>query len=504
MFDEASRRRRRLMRSLFLRGLGLVYLAAFASLAVQLDGLIGAHGIAPVADYLARAQHVLGSGPATLWRLPTVFWIGSSDLVLHAVCFSGIVTSLALIAGLLPGLCATLLWVFYLSLVVVGQEFLSYQWDMLLLESGVLAMLIAPWGLRLGRAKDEPWGLSVWLVRWLVFRLMFLSGIVKLNSHDPTWRDWSALNYHYETQPLPAWTSWYVHQMPAWFHELSVGFMFYAELIAPFFVFGPRPIRIVGFASLVLLQALIAGTGNYGFFNLLAIVLCLSLLEDRDWNWLARRVRRVHVQDAASTAERGAVWSWPRKTLVAAVGAIIIMVTLAETFYSAFAEAVIPSEVIALGNWLRPLRSTNRYGLFAVMTTRRPEILVEGSDDGVSWRPYRFRWKPCELDRAPRFTTLHLPRLDWQMWFAALSRDCRSAPWFLRFVERLLAAEPAVLSLLRDNPFPDHPPRFVRARLFNYRFSRWGSSDWWTREDDGLYCPTLTRDQFEDRSDWSR
>jgi lipase maturation factor 1 len=493
LVDTASRPGRRLTRSVVLRGLGLVYLAAFTSLAVQLDGLIGSRGISPAAEYLARAQQVLGSAPATYWRLPTLFWISASDRSLHAVCWSGIAISVALLAGFLPGWSAIWLWVSYLSLVVVGQEFLSFQWDTLLLESGLLAVLVAPWGLWLGRAKDEPWGLSIWLVRWLVFRLMFLSGIVKLTSHDPTWRDWSALGYHYETQPLATPTSWYVHQMPAWFHGLSVGFMFAVELIAPFFVFGPRPIRIVGFMSLVLLQVLIAATGNYGFFNLLAIVLCLSLLDDCDFDWLRRRVRFGKDEAGSIAGASGKAWSWPRKAIVVALGGVIWVVTAVQTLESAVPESIIPSELITLCDWVRPLRSTNNYGLFAVMTTKRPEIIVEGSDDGVNWQPYRFRWKPCELDRAPLFTTPHMPRLDWQMWFAALAGDCRSAPWFIRFVERLLAGERAVVSLLRDNPFPDHPPRYVRARLFLYRFSRWGSGDWWTREDAGMYCPILIR-----------
>jgi hypothetical protein len=494
---EASRPGRRLTRSLMLRGLGLVYLTAFVSLAAQLDGLIGSRGISPAAAYLVRAQDVLGRGPATYWRLPTLFWISASDISLHIVCWSGIAISLALVVGFLPGWSVIWLWTAYLSLVVVGQEFLSYQWDTLLLETGLLAILLAPWGLWLGRANDEPWGFTIWLVRWLVFRLMFLSGVVKLTSHDPTWRDWSALLYHYETQPLPAWTSWYVHQMPAWFHALSTGFMFYAELAAPFFVFGPRPTRIAGFVSMVLLQLLIAATGNYGFFNLLAIVLCLSVLDDRDWNWLRRRLRLVKNQAAPTASEGGEAWSWFRKAIVAAVGAVILVVTAAQVLESAVPEALIPSELITLSGWLRPLRSTNNYGLFAVMTTKRPEIIIEGSDDGVSWRPYRFRWKPCELDRAPLFTTPHMPRLDWQMWFAALAGDCRSAPWFLRFVKRLLSGEPAVLPLLRDNPFPDHPPRYMRARLFLYRFTAFGSRDWWTRDDEGLYCPIVMKESFE-------
>jgi hypothetical protein len=326
--------------------------------------------------------------------------------------------------------------------------------------------------------------------------------------------------------------------MPASFHWLSVGVMFYAELVAPFLVFGPRPVRLIGLASLLLLQLLIAATGNYGFFNLLAIVLCLSLLDDRDWEragraslpasrlpgsssagaspfrldgnvrarlFRAARVFRTQVDDPApddfaepapddsKRSGAGERWSRPRRLAVGVAGSVLVAVTAAQTVESAWREAIVPSGLIMLGEWLEPLRSTNHYGLFAVMTTKRPEIIVEGSADGETWRPYRFRWKPCELDRRPRFTTPHMPRLDWQMWFAALAGDCRSAPWFLRFEERLLEGEPRVLGLLRENPFPAHPPRYVRARLYLYRFTQWGSEDWWARDDKGLYCPTLAK-----------
>jgi lipase maturation factor 1 len=336
-------------------------------------------------------------------------------------------------------------------------------------------------------------------VRWLAFRLMFLSGVVKLTSHDPTWRDWTALEYHYETQPLPTWTSWYVHQLPPSFHRASVLFMFYGELVVPFLIFTPRPVRLKAFVILILLQLLIAATGNYGFFNLLAIVLCLSLLDDRDWNWLQKLVRRSKASDTSPAGKTGVRWSWPRRVIVGSAAALIFTTTLAQTVESAWPEAIVPSELITLTEWLAPLRSTNHYGLFAVMTTKRPEIMLEGSDDGTHWMPYYFRWKPCELDRAPRFAPLHLPRLDWQMWFAALAGDCRGAPWILRFQQRLLEGEPAVLDLLRDCPFGERPPRYVRARLFLYTFTRSGSADWWAREDLGLYCPVLTLDQFEAR-----
>jgi hypothetical protein len=489
-------------RSLFLRGLGVVYLAAFGSISAQVDGLIGSRGILPASEFLAGAREILGARPSTYWQLPTLFWLSDSDSALHALCWGGLLLSASLVVGLLPSVCTVLLWLFYLSIVVVGQVFLGYQWDALLLEAGLLAILLVPWGPLLGKAKDQPWWFSVWMLRWLVFRLMFLSGFVKLASHDPAWSDWKALDYHYGTQPLPTWTSWYIHQMPPWFHWLSVAFMFYAELIAPFFMLGPRPVRLAGFASLVLLQLLIAATGNYGFFNLLAIVLCMSLLDDRDWRSMARWLRFRGGSEAPDGGEpKGAGAPWPawRKVIAGVLGGILFVATLGETTARIWPQSEIPGvlDFLGAGAQLAPLRSTNTYGLFAVMTTKRPEITIEGSDDGVDWKAYRFRWKPCELDRSPRFTTPHLPRLDWQFWFAALAGDCRAQRWFLQFEKRLLEGAPAVIGLLRDNPFPSRAPRYLRARLSEYSFTSWGATDWWRVEDAGLFCPAVSLAHFE-------
>lgn len=475
-------------RSILLRGLGLVYLSAFGSLAVQLDGLIGSRGILPAAGYLDHIGQMLGKKLDTLWQVPTIFWLDASDLALHAVCWGGVGLSLLLIAGILPGPCLALLWLFYLSMTVVGQEFLSFQWDILLLESGLLALLLTPWRWRLDRADDEPGPFSIWLFRWLVFRLMFESGAVKIAAGDPTWLSWRALDYHYQTQPIPTWTSWYVHQMPAWFHRMSIGFMFFAELIAPFFVFGPRVLRRVGFASLVMLQVLILSTGNYGFFNLLAIVLCLSVLDDADYGTLARPFRR-RGSDRPPPAPRR--WSRPRRITVWIAGGVLTAVTAGQLIETVWPRATIPMPVQMMAQAIEPLRSANAYGLFRVMTTERPEITVEGSDDGIMWKPYRFRWKPDESDRRPRFATPHMPRLDWQMWFAALGGDCRASPWFLRFEQRLLEGTPEVVTLLRESPFPDHPPKRIRARLALYRFTRWGARDWWESEEVGLFCPPI-------------
>ena len=361
--------------------------------------------------------------------------------------------------GLLPRALLALLWAGYLSLTVVGQVFLGYQWDALLLEAGLLAVLLAPGGVWLGRADGEPPRLVVWLFRWLVFRLMFLSGVVKLTSGDPLWRAWRAMEVHYQTQPIPTWTSWWMHHLPPRFHTASVGFMFWAELIAPFLVFGPRRARWVACASIVGLQVMIGATGNYGFFNLLSIVLCLAVLEDRD-------LGRPH--DGAGAAATGS--GRPRGS-GRRVGVVIVLVTTLEALDRCGLVLPVPGPVEAIRDAVAPLRSFNAYGLFAVMTPERPEITVEGSDDGVTWRPYRFRWKPGPVERRPRFCTPHMPRLDWQLWFAALAPDCTSEPWFLAFELRLLEGSPDVLALLDDDPFEGRPPRYVRSRVDLYEFS---------------------------------
>lgn len=466
-------------RAIFVRGMGVAYLAAFASLAVQVGGLFGSRGIAPVAELMDRAGPALGAD--RWWQVPTVLWLDASDRTLHALCWGGVALGGLVVAGFFAGECLLLLWAAYLSFVSVGRPFLGYQWDSLLLEAGLLAVLVAPWGVPLDRARRGPSPVAIGLIRWLVFRLMFLAGMVKLTSGDPAWSAWEALRFHYETQPIPAWTSWYMHQSPAWFQKMGVGFLFWAELIAPFCAFGPRHARLLGCASLVLLQVLIAATGNYGFFNLLSIVLCLVLVEDRDWG-------RKEV-DQVGLAPRPA---WRRAGLGLAAAAILAVTTM-EGLDRAGVAVAYPAPLEQLRAAVAPFQSLNSYGLFAVMTTERPEIEVEGSDDGENWRTYSFRWKPGAVDRAPRFALLHLPRLDWQMWFAALGGDCRTQPWFLAFEERLLEGSPEVVGLLAADPFAGRPPRFLRARLFLYRFTRRGDRAWWRRDDAGWFCPAIGR-----------
>jgi lipase maturation factor 1 len=467
--------------ALFLRLLGLCYLAAFVSLWVQIDGLVGARGILPVSDLLdwARAQ----AGAERYWLLPTASWISSSSAALHLQCAVGVAASLLLLAGLVPGASAAAAWLSYLSLSVAGQLFLEFQWDTLLLEAGLLAILLVPPSRRRVASGLVAPALSLFLLKWLLFRLMLSSGACKLVSGDAAWRNLTALHVHYETQPLPPWTAWFAHQLPPAFQTASCLLLFFVELLVPFLFFAPRRLRLFACGMTILLQVLIAATGNYAFFNLLTIALAILLVDDQSFPVRWREA-------AAATAGQG---RWPRWVLLPAA-AVLLTASAVPFLASIGLREAIPRPAIAVYRLVAPLRSANGYGLFAVMTKERPEIVIEGSEDGSDWRPYEFRWKPGDPMQRPRFVAPHQPRLDWQMWFAALG-DYRSNPWLMTFLGRLLEGEPEVEALLAVNPFPDHPPRFVRAVLYNYRFTtreeRRRTGAWWKRELRGLYAPVL-------------
>jgi hypothetical protein len=444
---------------LFRRALALVYLLAFWSVWRQALGLIGRNGILPVGGTL---DFVRGRYDTLLERLlaaPTLFWIGSSDTAIAMVCIGGMALATLLLAGVLPLTITPLLWLLYLSITTVGRDFFAFQWDALLLEVGFLAIFIAPTVL-MDRFSDAgaPPRIGVLLFYWLLFRLVFFSGLVKLTSGDPTWRDLTALAFHYETQPLPTPIAWYAYQLPLWVQRVSTAATLAIELVAPFSMLAPRRVRLSGAALMVALQLTIALTGNYAFFNLLTAALCLFLLDDG--------ARKLFTRE-----------NWIRMLLL--VGVAVVTVPASLGFPGLMPRAV------------DSFRIVNRYGLFAVMTTARPEIIIEASVDGDTWEPYEFKYKPGDLRRAPGWVAPHQPRLDWQMWFAALGSP-RDEPWFSAFLRRLLDRSPEVVALLRSVPLEGRPPRAVRAVLYQYHFAdrttRARDGVWWTRERLRIYA----------------
>jgi predicted DCC family thiol-disulfide oxidoreductase YuxK len=459
---------------LFLRLLAAIYLIAFASLAVQITGLIGSQGILPLGGYLAAVSKTLGL--RGYWSMPAIFWLAHGDRVLQAASIAGAAIAAVLLTGILRGawerLLLVALYVLYLSLDTAGQDFLSFQWDSLLLETGFLAIF-------LGNSE-----IVVLLFRWLLFRLMFLSGVVKLSSHDPVWNNWTALAFHYMTQPLPTPLAWYMYQLPLSFQRFSTAFTLFVELAIPFLFFAPRRWRFCGATLALFLQILIFLTGNYTYFNLLAMSLCVFLFDDRlfeKFRWPMRTAR----------TNRIAVW---------AVAIVVLVLSFSELGAMFLETPFDPGS--ALVQIAAPFQIANTYGLFASMTITRPEIIVQGSNDGVTWMDYEFRYKPGDLRQPPHWVAPYQPRLDWQMWFAALS-DYRSTPWFTNFMVRLLQGSPDVLGLLKTNPFANAPPKYVRAELFDYSFTdfttRRATGDWWKREPRGLYFPPISLEDLRPR-----
>ena len=480
----------RLTRRIFLAGLGLTYAVAFTSLGVQIAGLVGPDGILPAGEHLAAAREYFG-GPSP-GRFPTIFWwIEPSSRQLEIVAFGGALLATLAGVGVAPGPLFLLSWLGYLSLVTVGQDFLSFQWDVLLLETGFLAIFLAPWRRAVvPREVPVPRG-PLWLVRVLLFKLMLMSGLVKLSSGDPTWRDLTALTYHYWTTCLPTWIGWYAHQLPEWLHRASAAAMFGIEIGVPFAIFGPRRFRLLAAAILAALQVGIALTGNYGFFNLLSLVLCVTLLDDEAIRRLLRRPSPEVVPDPPDDVPVGLRSRVGRSAARATLPLVLISLSLMHFQMRFFGFDSLPTPARAMVRVAAPWHVASGYGLFASMTTTRREIVLEGSNDGESWQAYEFRHKPGDPSRRPGIVQPHMPRLDWQMWFAALGPYQRS-PWFPRLMERVGEGSPEVLALLATNPFAGAPPRYVRAVVWDYAFTdAVGRSEgrWWDREFLGLYAP---------------
>jgi hypothetical protein len=470
----------RRVREWYVRGLGATFFSAFTSLAPQIKGLYGERGVSPIRDYLELARALPKRDRRRI--VPSLFWLDASDATLVRACRAGQLCSILLTLGIAPRWTAAVTWMLYLSFVSTGREFLNYQWDALLLENGLHAMVVAAPRRRAARLAEQPPLSARALMRWLAFRLQFGSGHCKLASGDRTWRDGTACVYHYETQPLPTPLAWYAHQLPRAFQRMSSYLTVGLELGAPFLTFAPPRLRRVGFWLLSGLQALIAATGNYGFFNMLTLVDNVWLLDDGALPG-GRRVRSVHPRRAPLLRRLGTTLA---ALPIAAVSASLLLSRVWQGFE-------MPRTIRRLYDAVGTLRSVNVYGLFAVMTTTRPEIVIEGSDDGQTWREYAFRHKPGVLNRRPRQAAPHQPRLDWQMWFAALGPP---PAWFVRLLRRLREGSPEVLALLDGNPFPDRPPKLLRALLYDYRMTdretRRRTGAYWNRTLLGTYVGPLT------------
>jgi hypothetical protein len=459
-------------RRLYFLLFGLTGAIAVGAFWWQLPGLSGSSGITPAADYLSALHRAPGVG---FFEVPTLAWLSSSDWLLHALCAIAFLSSLCLAAYLAPRLAALALWAAWLSLTLICHPWLDFQWDLLLVELAFCSSFFAPPGLRPGPDAPPPGLASRLVLQLLACKLTLESGLVKLASGDSAWRDLTALTWHWWTQPLPTWTSQLAAALPLEVQRVLCALMFVFELPIPLLALGPRAARLISAGGMMALQVGLFAAGNYSYYNLLTFVLAVPLLDDAALAWLTGRRWSAPLTPAAPPR------AWQLGLVALYAGTSVL----------AFAPRL-THERGALFSRLHAFETVNAYGAFAVMTRSRPELLLEGSADGHSWQRYELPWKPGDLTRRPRFVAPWQPRLDWQLWFAALG-DCSASPWVLALQHQLLLGTPAVLALFEHNPFPAAPPAYLRTRISEYRFAPWREAGvWWSATETGPFCPPVT------------
>lgn len=450
------------------RFLGLIYFFAIGALLLQIKGLLGRNGILPISTFLSQFQSLTLT--EKWFYIPSLFWLNTSDTNLRLTLVIGLFTSIALLLGFFPSLCLAVLFIVYLSIVTTGQEFLSFGWESFLLEITFYTFFVSL------TTIPNP---MIWLcINLLLFRFFIQAGAVKLQSHDFCWRDLTALSYHYESQPLPNMWAWFIHRWPLSFHKLSTFFMFIVELILPFGLFFNDFVRAIVGLNLIGLQVLIWMTGNLSFLNHLTIVFCVIAFSNQYLSiWVNPPV----------TSQT----SWFLNDLLSCIGLAFIILQLVRLWNHFVPQKKQLETLLRLVSFFHLV---NRYGLFAIMTKERHEIVIEGSEDGKVWQEYLCKYKPSEITRRPRRISPFQPRLDWQMWFLPFD-NFESASWFHQFLYHLLIGTPEVLRLLRHNPFPHAPPKFIRALIYDYKFStsqqRIEKGWWWQRKLLGSFSPTL-------------
>ena len=456
-------------RFLFERALAAIYLTAFLVALNQFVPLLGERGLVPAPAFIRQVPFRYA---------PSLFYLSPTDSAFRTAAWIGVVLSVVALGGFAwlrtwPASAAVwgALWVLYLSFVNVGQTFYAFGWESLLLETGFLMIFAG------GSATTPNW-LVVWLWRWVLFRIMFGAGLIKIRG-DSCWRDLTCLDYYFETQPMPNPLSWYFHWLPHSILHAGVAFNHFAELVVPFGYFFPQPIASIAGAITIVFQLTLIVSGNLSWLNWLTIVLAISTIDDRWLSWLP-----VTPRAGAAGIEHDYT--------VYALAAVVVVLSIAPTLNMLSSQQVMNTS-------FEPLQLVNTYGAFGSITKERTEIVIEGTagptaDDSSRWLEYEFKGKPGDpMRRPPQVAPYHL-RLDWLMWFAAMSTPAEHQ-WFVPLVARLLEGDRQTLSLLRTNPFPDRPPKYVRARYYRYRFTtpdeRRRTGAWWQRELLGDYFPPV-------------
>lgn len=442
---------------LFLRVLGLVYLIVFASLALQVHLLIGSDGLLPVRDFLAAHQ---GEGISRFWRFPTLFWLWDGDEAVRSGTILGMALALGLTLGWHSKLFLVGLWLLFLSYVTAGRDFFWFQWDNLLLESTALSLLLpaSP------TVPPHPW--VIFLFRWLLFRLLFESGLAKVQTGAQSWLPLTAMAYYYETAPLPSLGGWYAHQLPLWVHRWISAFTLLGELLGPLLIWGPRGARRFAFIMYAGFQVAIQATANYGYFNILSLVLGLFLLDARDLTWLPTWI--VGAPGTPPSSGPG-VRALRTRWLVGVAAGVIFLLTLLEMMMLLAGPGVVASRfLVTVRDLSQPFRVASKYHLFAHIDPRRVEVEIEWTADGREWQPYNFHYKPGPIHRPPPVIAPYQPRVDFQLWFFTLGRDGGAHEYFNILVRRLCTRPLSVRQLFEGDSFPPAPPQAIRVAYYRY------------------------------------
>lgn len=483
-----------LVRSLLLRSLGALYFVAFATGAFQLVPLVGRDGLLPADLYLSDVARNAGSVLSGFIELPTVFWWSTSDEALVGCCVLGMVLAAAVVAGLTNSIAMLVLWALYMSVDHVGQRWYAFGWENQLLETGFLAVFLAsPFRWRPFDPRAPPSVVVIWLMRWLVFRIMLGAGLIKLRG-DSCWADLTCLEFHFETQPVPNPISWWLHHLPSWVLQVGVALNHFVELVVPWFVFGPRRLRLTAGVLLIGFQGFLIISGNLSFLNWLTIIPCIACFDDAV-------VQRLGVRRWLAGLTPGAPISSLAKAANAGLVALVLLLS-----FPVVANLLADRQV--MNRSFDDLHLVNTYGAFGSVGRERLELVIEGTtnpppDEGEDWVEYEFKCKPGDPSRRPCLISPYHYRLDWLIWFAALDvqydGELQREGWVIHLLYKLLEADQAVLGLLEDDPFAGQRPRFVRVLVYRYRFSRTDepADAWWIREPLGVLIRPIAADDPE-------
>lgn len=475
-----------LTRFIMLRLLGAIYAVAFLVAINQIIPLIGANGLLPVGIFIQRVGETLGSRSAGFARLPSLFWFFHSDNSLLIVAWIGFGLSLVVVAGYANALLLAVLWFLYMSFVHLGQDWYGYGWEIQLLETGFLAIFLCPLlDMRPFPKRATPMPV-IGLFRWLIFRIMFGAGMIKWRG-DAVWRNGTALYYHFETQPLAGPLSRWFHFLPHWILKIGVWYNFLAELVAPWFIFYPRIARHIAGSIIVFLQIILIFSGNLSFLNWLTILPALACFDDSFWSRILPRKLVIHAEKAEAEAEP----SKPMITTAWIITALIVIFSIQPVF-----NMLSPRQI--MNTSFDPIDLVNTYGAFGSVGQERLNIVFEGTlddvpDENAHWKSYIYKGLPVELNKRPPQIAPYQLRLDWQMWFAAMSSP-DEYPWTVNLISKLLHNDPGAVGLFAENPFPVKAPKYIRAVLYRYRFAPAGNPEgnWWNREEIGLWLPPLS------------